>query len=371
MEYYGIHYDLVIEHHGIKGQKWGVRRYQNKDGTLTTEGRKRLGFSFTNPFAKHKHNLIDKYISQGYSESAAQEKAKQRIQTELVIGAVATVAVAVIAKKASTRIGQDYVDKTIKAGKTIQNIGMNPDASFKDAPFYAAVNKHDKTAYRMLFPKEKRQIAEAINVSEDVGNVYNNKIKLARDLKVPSVNTARNVFADMVSKDSAFKNDVSNVLRYTRLDANSKTMELMDTNPKKVYDLFNQSLVSEPMREKGLDKKFYQELEKRGYGALLDINDSRYSGYRGIVKSPTIFFGKDAVEKVSNTAIPDEDINKNFKKYIAGIAAKRIGTPVAVIGSGVTVGKTLSERRRVNKYLEEHPSTELSRKEILKALKLK
>lgn len=28
-------------HHGVKGQKWGVRRYQNKDGTLTPEGRQR------------------------------------------------------------------------------------------------------------------------------------------------------------------------------------------------------------------------------------------------------------------------------------------------------------------------------------------
>ena len=28
-------------HHGVKGQKWGVRRYQNKDGSLTAEGRKR------------------------------------------------------------------------------------------------------------------------------------------------------------------------------------------------------------------------------------------------------------------------------------------------------------------------------------------
>lgn len=30
-----------ISHHGILGQKWGIRRYQNEDGTLTPEGRRR------------------------------------------------------------------------------------------------------------------------------------------------------------------------------------------------------------------------------------------------------------------------------------------------------------------------------------------
>lgn len=34
-----------LYHHGIKGQKWGIRRFQNRDGTLTQEGRKRLGIN--------------------------------------------------------------------------------------------------------------------------------------------------------------------------------------------------------------------------------------------------------------------------------------------------------------------------------------
>lgn len=41
METMFIPHSDYLEHHGIKGQKWGLRRYQNSDGSYTEEGRKR------------------------------------------------------------------------------------------------------------------------------------------------------------------------------------------------------------------------------------------------------------------------------------------------------------------------------------------
>lgn len=48
MDRYG-NYDLA--HHGILGQKWGVRRYQNKDGSLTAAGKNRYGGTETRTVA--------------------------------------------------------------------------------------------------------------------------------------------------------------------------------------------------------------------------------------------------------------------------------------------------------------------------------
>ena len=43
-----MYYESELYHHGIKGQKWGVRRFQNPDGTLTAAGEKRYNETLAN-----------------------------------------------------------------------------------------------------------------------------------------------------------------------------------------------------------------------------------------------------------------------------------------------------------------------------------
>lgn len=53
----------VLMHYGIKGQKWGIRRYQNEDGSYTPAGRKRM--------QKQVDRIVAKQRSRGVRRSTA------------------------------------------------------------------------------------------------------------------------------------------------------------------------------------------------------------------------------------------------------------------------------------------------------------
>lgn len=52
-----------LYHHGVKGMKWGVRRYQNKDGSLTNAGRKKISKQYKKQSVKVTRDLQNQQSS--------------------------------------------------------------------------------------------------------------------------------------------------------------------------------------------------------------------------------------------------------------------------------------------------------------------
>lgn len=59
-------YTIELYHHGIQGQKWGVRRFQNADGTLTAAGRKRKAKEYTRQLNKAAEDVVDQRASEKF-----------------------------------------------------------------------------------------------------------------------------------------------------------------------------------------------------------------------------------------------------------------------------------------------------------------
>lgn len=65
------YYRNELFHHGIKGQKWGIRRYQNADGTLTDEGIKRYAIK---GYAQDAYNRNKTKIGKAYDKYTGAHK---------------------------------------------------------------------------------------------------------------------------------------------------------------------------------------------------------------------------------------------------------------------------------------------------------
>lgn len=77
----------TLEHSGVKGMKWGIRRYQNEDGTLTPAGRERYGVgdpkgesAGTESVAEKPKSYLDKYSKAEQTVRNANKLGRKKVQ---------------------------------------------------------------------------------------------------------------------------------------------------------------------------------------------------------------------------------------------------------------------------------------------------
>ena len=366
-----------LYHWGIKGMKWGQRRYQNKDGSLTAAGRKRYsddpklaeskaavkqaskdrtkaladynkaynkyyavptkgnkkrfdeafdnlrkadsslkstkfkygvdkeaarlrekGYNNQNK-SKHRQNLEEKYKKLGLTDEEAQAAANKRIRTERIVAGAAALTVAACAAYYGNKYYKTKIDGVIKAGDFMQRVEMQDTNNKLHDVFYVSKGKHDNKRYAGMLGMTRQQ---------QTGEAYLMKLQAQSDIKVASQEKARKVFEDLYKNDRDFR-----IAAYDLAGehfSGKNVANLFDDSPKgmkKLYENFNSNLIG--ARESGVDKKFYDALKAQGYGAIQDINDMKFSGYKA--KNPLIVFDNSGgnIMVKSMTKMEDQTMN--------------------------------------------------------------
>ena len=257
-----------LYHHGIKGQKWGVRRFQNKDGSLTPAGRRRYdepnvgrktsesvtidgqtfkvygrnNKQYADKVAKkakdmgasvsreskskepkkykipenkslHRLKLEEKYMKNGMTREEAEQAAAKRIRTEKFVAAAAVVTVASAVAYAKYK---GYTsDKVFKADTEFQRImKLSPNAEIrKDNRQYLAIDKMDKIKYKGILgdtlnsnAAKEHQVESWVNKDAIRDRIYDVTVKNKGDINVASRKRSEDAFIKLFKEDSEFRN---------------------------------------------------------------------------------------------------------------------------------------------------------------------
>lgn len=421
-----MEYKYELYHHGIKGQRWGVRRFQKKDGSLTVAGKKRYydtpelnkqktnmdvarsvyktsrtaydkasrryqnaptsankqamktaqskylidraayrrsklkyetnkevariedkGIDIKNK-SKHRLKLEEQYKKAGMTDEQAQAAANNRIRTEKILAASAALTVGACALYVGNNYRKNRIDGVIKAGETLQRIEMQDTGGKLHDVFYVAKGKKDMKRYENLLGATRQK---------QTGHAFMMKLEANADIKVASKNQCIKTFKELYNNDADFRKATdSHILAYGAVSMKEK------------YERFNQEIVD--MKNRGPDKKFYEALKKKGYGAIQDINDMKFSGYNA--KNPLIVFdnSKDNI-MVKSVREMTEDLSKRGSKELAKATRETLvedflkkAGPLSAAGLTAATVKTYASNPAVQNYRNQHPNTNMTDRQI-------
>ena len=139
-----------LQHHGILGMKWGVRRYQNEDGSLTEAGKKRAGrlnkvFGKDSPLYPAKNSLISVGHKKSKEIQTAEKEMNEYSKKQSTIKDMGNVLINREKSplySAARAAGKDYIEAYLRA-----NFGLT---SILTTTAQLALEKGASTVYSMM-----------------------------------------------------------------------------------------------------------------------------------------------------------------------------------------------------------------------------